>query len=96
MIKKWYAEMPNQLGTLLADRPAGETSVKSNEEREELERLREKEFLASEGNYTNAVREGGRGRLQFRAQTSWMSAFLRKLNAVLAVVRVIDLFTVRV
>ena len=56
MIKKWYAEMPEQLGNLLASRPASQGSVKSTEEREELERMREKEFLESEGNYTNAVR----------------------------------------
>lgn len=55
-IKKWYAEMPDKLGAFMAKRREGEVTVKSTEEREELERLREKEFLESEGNYTNEVR----------------------------------------
>lgn len=55
-IKKWYAEMPDKLGGFMAERRAGEVPVKSTEEREALERQREKEFLASEGDYSNKVR----------------------------------------
>ena len=55
-IKKWYAEMPDKLGAYLAKRRPGEVAVKAVEERESLERLREKEFLQREGNYTNEVR----------------------------------------
>lgn len=54
-IKKWYAEMPDLLGNLLADRPGGNFPVKSTEEREELEQFREKEFLQSQGDYTAEV-----------------------------------------
>lgn len=55
-IKKWYAEMPDLLGNLLADRPGDNVPVKSTEEREKLEQFREKEFLLLEGNYTTEVR----------------------------------------
>lgn len=48
--------MPEKLGGFLAERPAGEVPVKSTEEREALERMREKEFLETEGDYTNEVR----------------------------------------
>ena len=56
-IRKWYAEMPDKLGQILASRTAEGLPVKSTEEREALERQREKEFLATQGDYTSEVRK---------------------------------------
>ncbi len=57
MIQQWYLEMPDKLSRLLAARSAAGKPIKSDEEREELERCHEKEFLRTQGNYTEAVRQ---------------------------------------
>ena len=60
MIQQWFLEMPDKLGKLLAEHDAtiyaAGLPVKSDEERERLERKHEKEFLRSQGNYTEEVR----------------------------------------
>jgi len=60
VIQQWFLEMPDKLGKLLAEHDAtlyaAGLPVKSDEERERLERRHEKEFLRSQGNYTEEVR----------------------------------------
>ena len=56
MIQQWYLEMPDKLSKLLAERKAAGLPIKSDDEREQLERRHEKEFLHSQGDYTEEVR----------------------------------------
>ena len=56
VIQQWFLEMPDKLSKLLAARDAAGLPVKSDEERERLERRHEKEFLRSQGDYTEEVR----------------------------------------
>ena len=49
--------MPGKLSKLLAARAAAGKPIKSDEEREELERRHEKEFLRTQGDYTEEVRQ---------------------------------------
>ena len=56
MIQQWYLEMPDKLSKLLAARKAAGKPIKSDAEREQLERQHEIEFLRTQGNYTDEVR----------------------------------------
>ena len=56
VIQQWYLKMPEELSKLLAARGTAGKPVKSDEEREQLERRHEIEFLRTQGNYTDEVR----------------------------------------
>ena len=79
VIQQWYLEMPDKLSKLLAARDAAGKPVKSDEEREELERRHEKEFLRSQGNYTEEVRQCLAVLCRRQAQV-WSTAASRSLR----------------
>ena len=57
MIQQWFLKMPDELSELLAARGTAGKPIKSDEEREELERRHEKEFLRTQGDYTEQVQQ---------------------------------------